>query len=293
MNALDPRSLAMINKAIDLVPGRHKGLVVYNEADSFSVGANIGLLLVAAKLRLWPVVRWMIGKGQRTYKALKYAPFPVVGAPAGMALGGGCEILMHCDAVQAHAETYTGLVEVGVGVIPGWGGCKEMLLRCCADPNRAGGPMPPIVKAFEAIGLATVARSAEEARDLLVLRQEDAITMNRDRLLADAKAKVLSLATDYVPPETEVVSLPGESAAIALGMAVDGFRRSGKATAHDTVVGKALAGVLSGGATDITETLDEDALLGLERDAFVALARNPASIARISHMLKTGKPLRN
>ena len=293
MNALDPRSLAMINKAIDLVPGRYKGLVVYNEAENFSVGANIGLLLVAAKLRLWPVVRWMVGKGQRTYKALKYAPFPVVGAPAGMALGGGCEVLMHCDAVQPHAETYTGLVEVGVGVIPGWGGCKEMLLRGFADPKRAGGPMPPIVKAFEAIGLATVARSAEEARDLLVLREGDGITMNRDRLLADAKAKVLSLVTDYAPPVAEPVSLPGESAAIALGMAVDGFRLTGKATAHDAVVGKALAGMLSGGATDITETLDEEALLGLERDTFVALARNPASIARISHMLKTGKPLRN
>ena len=293
MNALDPRSLAMINKAIDLVPGRYKGLVVYNEAENFSVGANIGLLLVAAKLRLWPVVRWMVGKGQRTYKALKYAPFPVVGAPAGMALGGGCEVLMHCDAVQPHAETYTGLVEVGVGVIPGWGGCKEMLLRGFADPKRAGGPMPPIVKAFEAIGLATVARSAEEARDLLVLREGDGITMNRDRLLADAKDKVLSLATDYAPPIAEPVSLPGESGAIALGMAVDGFRLTGKATAHDAVVGKALAGMLSGGATDITETLDEEALLGLERDTFVALARNPASIARISHMLKTGKPLRN
>ena len=293
MNALDPRSLAMINKAIDLVPGRYKGLVVYNEAENFSVGANIGLLLVAAKLRLWPVVRWMVGKGQRTYKALKYAPFPVVGAPAGMALGGGCEVLMHCDAVQPHAETYTGLVEVGVGVIPGWGGCKEMLLRGFADPKHAGGPMPPIVKAFEAIGLATVARSAEEARDLLVLREGDGITMNRDRLLADAKAKVLSLVTDYAPPVAEPVSLPGESAAIALGMAVDGFRLTGKATAHDAVVGKALAGMLSGGATDITETLDEEALLSLERDTFVSLARNPASIARISHMLKTGKPLRN
>ncbi len=293
MNALDPRSLAMINKAIDLVPERYKGLIVYNEAENFSVGANIGLLLIAAKLRLWPVVRWMVGKGQRTYKALKFAPFPVVGAPAGMALGGGCEILMHCDAVQAHAETYTGLVEVGVGVIPGWGGCKELLLRCCADPNRAEGPMPPIVKAFEAIGLATIARSAEEARDLLVLRPQDGITMNRDRLLADAKARVLSLAADYLPPEAESISLPGETAALALGLAVDGFRLTGKATVHDAVVGKALAGVLSGGATDITETLDEDALLGLERDAFVQLARSPASIARIAHMLKTGKPLRN
>ncbi len=293
MNALDPRTLSMITKAIELVPGRYKGLVIYNEADNFSVGANTGLLLIAAKLRLWFAARWIIGKGQKTYKALKYSPFPVVGAPAGMALGGGCEVLMHCDAVQAHAETYTGLVEVGVGVIPGWGGCKEMLLRCFADPRRAGGPMPPIVKAFEAIGLASVARSAAEARDLLVLRPGDGVTMNRDRLLADAKAKVLALAVDYTPPEPAEISLPGETAAIALGMAVDGFRLSGKATPHDAVVATALAGVLSGGGTDITDTLNEDELFGLERDAFVQLAQNPASIARVSHTLKTGKPLRN
>ena len=293
MNALDPRTLAMVSKAIELVPRGHKALVIYNEASNFSVGANIGLLLIAAKLRLWFVVRWMVGKGQRTYKALKYAPFPVVAAPAGMALGGGCEVLLHADAVQAHAETYSGLVEVGVGVVPGWGGCKEMLLRRFADPNRAGGPMPPIIKTFEAIGMATVARSAEEARDLLVLRPDDGITMNRDRLLADAKAKALALARDYSPPQEAEISLPGETAAVTIGMAVDGFRLSGKATPHDVVVSKALAKVLSGGKTDITESLTEDDLLDLERDAFVSLARYPASIARVSHMLKTGKPLRN
>ena len=293
MNALDPRSLSMISRAIDLIPGRFKGLVVYNEASNFSVGANIGLLLIAAKVRLWPLVRWMAGKGQKTYKALKYAPFPVVAAPAGMALGGGCEVLLHSDSIQAHAETYSGLVEVGVGVIPGWGGCKEMLLRRFAEPNRAGGPIPPIIKAFETIGLATVARSAEEARDLLILRPADGITMNRDRLLADAKAKVLALATDYTPPEPPQISLPGETAAIIINLTVDGFRLSGKATAHAVVVSRALAQVLSGGDTDTTELLGEDELLALERDAFVSLAKTPATIARISHMLKTGKPLRN
>ena len=293
MNSLDPRTLSMISRAIDIIPGHHKGLVIYNEASNFSVGANIGLLLIAAKLYLWPVVRWMVGKGQKTYKALKYAPFPVVAAPSGMALGGGCEVLLHSDAVQAHAETYTGLVEVGVGVVPGWGGCKEMLLRRFAEPKRAGGPMPPITKTFEAIGLATVAKSAEEARDLQILRAGDGITMNRDRLLADAKAKVLALVDGYTPPEASEISLPGPTAAVAIGMAVDGFRLSGKATPHDVVVSRALAKVLSGGDTDITETVSEDELLELERDAFVSLARHPASIARISQMLKTGKPLRN
>ncbi len=293
MNSLNPFILAMIEKAIRLVPDGYKALVVYNEGSNFSVGANIGILLVAMKLRAWFAVRYLVGQGQNVYKALKYAPFPVVGAPSGMALGGGCEILLHCDAVQAHAETYSGLVEVGVGIVPGWGGCKEMLVRGWSNPDRRGGPMPPVIKAFETIGMAAVAKSAAEARDLLILRPDDGITMNRDRLLADAKAKALALVDNYAPPEKPEISLPGRTALVAMSMAVNGLRLSGKATPHDITVGKALAGVLSGGDTDITETVTEDHLLGLERDAFVALSRTPASIARVSHMLKTGKPLRN
>jgi len=153
--------------------------------------------------------------------------------------------------------------------------------------------MPPVIKAFETIAMAAVAKSAAEARDLLILRPDDAITMNRDRLLADAKAKALALAENYAPPEKPEISLPGKTALAAMSMAVDGFRLSGKATPHDVTVGKALAGVLSGGDTDITETINEDGLLALERHAFVALSRTPESIARVSHMLKTGKPLRN
>ncbi len=293
MNSLNPLILAMIEKAIRTVPNGYRALVVYNEATNFSVGANIGLLLIAMKLRAWFAVRYLVGRGQDVYKALKFAPFPVVGAPSGMALGGGCEILLHCDAVQAHAETYTGLVEVGVGVIPGWGGCKEMLLRWVANPDRPGGPMPPVVKVFETIGMAEVAKSAAEARDLLIVRPSDGITMNRDRLLADAKARVLALVEGYAPPRKQEISLPGRTALAAMSMAVEGFRLSGKATPHDVTVGKALAGALSGGDTDITETLGEDDLLGLERRFFVELARTRESRDRVQHMLKTGKPLRN
>ncbi len=293
MNALDPLSLMMAEKAIKLVRERFKALVIYNEASNFSVGANIGLLLIAAKLRAYFVVRALVKKGQKVYKALKYAPFPVVGAPSGMALGGGCEVLLHCDAVQAHAETYAGLVETGVGVIPGWGGCKEMLFRWFFDDKRPKGPMPPVIKAFETIGMAQVAKSAAEARDFLILRPGDGITMNRDRLLADAKAKALQLASNYRPPEEKPITLPGPTAKALMDMAVKGFRLSGKATPHDVVVAGALANVLSGGDTDITETVTEDQVLELERDSFVTLARNAASIDRVQHMLKTGKPLRN
>ncbi|MFQ5764631.1 MAG: 3-hydroxyacyl-CoA dehydrogenase, partial [Rhodospirillales bacterium] len=146
---------------------------------------------------------------------------------------------------------------------------------------------------FETIGMAAVAKSAAEARDLLVLRDGDGITMNRDRLLADAKAKALALVDGYEPPERAEISLPGRTAMAAMSMAVDGFHKAGKATAHDVTVGKALAGVLSGGDTDIAETIGEDDLLDLERETFVALSRHPASIARVKHMLDTGKPLRN
>jgi len=293
MNSLNPLTLGMVEKAIRLVPNRHRALVIYNEGENFSVGANIGLLLIAMKLRAGFAIRYLVRKGQSVYKKLKYAPFPVVGAPSGLALGGACEILLHCDAVQAHAETYTGLVETGVGIVPGWGGCKELLLRWIADKKRPGGPMPPVIKTFETIAMASVAKSANQAKELLFFRPGDGITMNRDRLLADAKAKALALAASYVPPERPRVSLPGKTAIAALSLAIDGFRRIGKATPHDVVVGKRLAAVIGGGDTDVTETLGEDDLLALEREAIVELSRHPASVARVAQVLKTGKPLRN
>ena len=293
MNAIDSDILAMIGQALSIVPGAYQGLVIYNEGANFSVGANLGLVLFAANTAAWDDIEATVSGGQQAYKALKYAPFPVVGAPSGMALGGGCEVLLHCDAVQAHAEIYMGLVEVGVGLIPGWGGCKELLLRWWGNKRRPGGPMPPVSKAFETISMACVSTSAADARRLLFLRHDDGITMNRDRVLADAKARVLALACDYAPPEAPQPSLPGATARTALQMAVDGFHKVGKASDYDTVIAGALADVLSGGDTDITETVDEDALLNLERRAFMSLVKRPQTIARIEHMLETGKPLRN
>jgi 3-hydroxyacyl-CoA dehydrogenase len=295
MNALDEGVLRMLERAQELVDGdRFVALVISNDGENFSVGANIGLALFAANIALWPAIEMSVAQGQETFQRLKRAPFPVVGAPAGMALGGGCEILLHCSAVQAHAETYMGLVEVGVGVVPGWGGCKELLLRWATAPKRPGGPMPPVAQAFETISTARVSTSAEEARELLFLRPGDAITMNRDRLLADAKARALALlAAGYRPPEPIEVALPGASGRAALEMAVAGFRASGLATAHDVVVAGHLARVLTGGDTDLTETVAESDLSRLEREAFLALVRTPATLARIETMLETGKPLRN
>ena len=296
MNAVDGDIMAAYGKAIGLIgdgKGQWKALVIHNEADNFSVGANLGLALFALNIGLWPQIEEMVEGGQRTYRALKYAPFPVVAAPSGLALGGGCEILLHSDHVQAHAETYMGLVEVGVGLIPAWGGCTEMLARYSKNPKAPKGPMPPIATAFETISLAKVAKSAAEAKDLMYLRASDGITMNRDRLLADAKAKALELAQSYTPPEKTTYTLPGPTGRTALELFLEGFALQGKATPHDQVVCGALAEVLTGGNADITEPVTEERMLSLERKAFMELVRTSGTIDRVEHMLTTGKPLRN
>ena len=293
MNSIDPEIMALLGKTVALATKSHKGIVIYNEGENFSVGANLGLALFAANVAAWPMIEEMVGGGQAAYKGVKYSPVPVVGAPSGMALGGGCEILMHCSAVQAHAETYTGLVEVGVGLLPGWGGCKELLARWQANPALPRGPMPAVAKAFEVISTAQVSKSAAQAQGLGYLRPTDGITMNRDRLLFDAKAKVLALAPGYTPPKPAEYRLPGPGGRVALELAVDGFAAQGKATPHDVVVSKAVARVLTGGDADALDTLTEDDVTTLERTTFMSLVRNPASLARTEHMLNTGKPLRN
>jgi 3-hydroxyacyl-CoA dehydrogenase len=313
MNALDDQVFDAYAQAIKLIgkgDGPYKAMVIYNEGSNFSAGANLGLALFAMNIALWPQIEELVAGGQKIYKALKYAPFPVVAAPSGLALGGGCEILLHADHVQAHAETYCGLVEVGVGVIPGWGGCKEMVLRYQEEEREAydkatGGkrlwfspkntPMGAVRKAFETIAMAKVAKSAQEAKELRYLKKTDGITMNRDRLLFDAKQKALALAKDYKAPEpvTEI-RLPGPSGRMALDMAVSDLRKSGKATPYDVVVSGAVARVLSGGEkADWTKPMGEEDLYRLEREEFMKLVKNEGTLARIEHMLEKGKPLRN
>lgn len=291
----------------------YKALVVYNEGGNFSAGANLGIALFMINIAMWPQVEEFISRGQRVLMALKFASFPVVSAPSGLALGGGCEILLASDAVQAHAETYTGLVEVGVGLIPGWGGCKEMLLRARErerskfkkDLGKIGAksmwfapdttPMGPARKAFEVIGTATVAKSAHDAVDIGYFRDTDGITMNRDRLLFDAKQRALKLAENYQPPvKADDIRLPGAGGKAALDMAVADLRKSGKATPYDVVVSGYLASVLTGGAKgDWTVKMTEDDLLKLELSEFMKLLKNEGTMARIEHMLDKGKPLRN
>ncbi len=293
MNTLDIEIMALIQQTISKVSEQFVALVIHNEGKNFSAGANIGLLIHAMHHGDWAAVEQLVHQGQQTYQALKYAPFPVVGAPSGLALGGGCEILLHCDAIQAHAELYMGLVEVGVGLIPAWGGCKEYLRRWQMQPKLPKGPMPAIVKAFETIGLAKVSSSAIEAKELLFLSHSDGITMNKQRLLADAKACALSLVKGYHVPSSATYLLAGKTAQASLAMGIQALHATGKATDYDVNIAEKLAFVLSGGDTDITTALTETDLLVLELQAFVTLTKQAGTLARLEHILKTGKPLRN
>ena len=294
MNALDPLIMEILLAAVDISEGDEwKGILIANDSANFCAGANLGLALFAANLGAWGTLEDFIALGQETYQALKYAEVPVVSAATGMCLGGGCEILLHSDGVVAHSESYIGLVEVGVGIIPAWGGCKEMLARLTQEKLVGYGPMAAPMQAFENIGMAKVAKSAHQAKELGYLRESDRITMNRDRVLSDAKSFLLELAQDYSPPSPHVYHLPGPSGKAALEMALNDLATAGHATPHDlTVVGE-LAYVLTGGDCDHTDELSEEDILALERKAIASLARNELSLARMEHMLAKGKPLRN
>lgn len=285
MNTLDKDSLSLIRQSIDKVKADFAALVIHNDAENFSAGANLSLLLQAIHSKDWPAVTELITQGQQTYLQLKYSRFPVVGAPSGLALGGGCEVLLHCDAIQAHAELYIGLVETGVGLVPGWGGCKEYLYRWLHFSKRPGGPVPAISQAFETIAMAKVSKSAADAKQMLFLSATDGISMNKDRLLADAKTKALSLLPGYTPPQTYNFSLPGPSAEAALNMAISTLHLSGKITDDDVIIAKELAGVLSGGDCDIVQPLTESGLLALELKAFLYLVQQPRTLVKLEHLL--------
>ncbi len=314
MNTFDEQIFDLLEEVNKLISksDEYKALVIYNEGSHFSAGANLGLAIFMINIAMWAQVENFISRGQKVFMDLKFATFPMVSAPSGMALGGGCEILLASDAVQAHAETYCGLVEVGVGLLPGWGGCKEMILRFQEREKQAfknnlekidkqslwfspdTTPVGAVRKAFEVIGMATVAKSAFEAVDIGYFRDSDGISMNRDRLLYDAKQRAMELAKDYTPPEkVDNIRLGGAGAKMALDLAVSDLRKSGKATPYDVVVSDHLATVLSGGSADYTETLSEDDMLKLELTEFMKLLKHDGTLDRIEHMLSTGKPLRN
>ncbi len=300
MNTIDPDIFKTLQEACKIIPasnGQYKALVIHNEGSNFSVGANLGLALFAINIASWDTVELLIKEGQNTYRQLRYAPFPVVSVTHNMALGGGCELQLHMDAVVAHAETYTGLVEAGVGVIPGWGGCAQLLGRAyhaAQRPGLFGGPIPALAQIFEQIATAKVSRSAFEARDMMILLDgQHKITFNVDRLLNDAKKIALDLSKDYKAPQPYTYRLPGPPGKAAINLSVSAMKAVGKVTPHDEVVVDVLADVLTGGNTNIIKLMTEDDIYKMEFDGFMKLIRTPGSIARIECMLETGKPLRN
>ena len=294
MNIVGGDTIEMIDAAVRDASANFAAIVVANGGANFSAGANLMLLLLEAQEGNWDEIDLMVRSFQNATMALKQADVPVVVAPAGLTLGGGCEITLHAARVQAAAEAYIGLVEAGVGLIPAGGGTKEMLARAMDDLAAGADPLPRVRRVFETIGLATVSTSAPHARELGFLRDGDAITMNRDRLLEDAKAEALLLARDYTPPlPRTAIRVGGESVLAALKLGVHLAWRAGRISDHDALVGRKLAWVLAGGDARHPATLSEQQLLDLEREAFLSLCGERKTLDRIAHTLKTGKPLRN
>jgi 3-hydroxyacyl-CoA dehydrogenase len=284
LNTIDSDTISMGLEAVAIASKTMRALVIYNEAPHFSAGANLGLVIGWAQANAWKEIDNFLKRGQDMMSAIKFASIPVVAAPTGLVLGGGCEILLHCTAVQAHNKLNVGLVETLVGVIPGFGGCKEMLVRNQNAPHF-------VERMFEQIALAKTATSTEHAKALNYLRPNDGITLTHEDLLSDAKTRALELAVNHQPPKAAQISLPGSLSHAIL--ATNFERLKPEALPHDKVISKHLAEVLSGGKSQSEASLSETDILALEREHFIALCKIPETIARMETMLKTGKPLRN
>ncbi|HXN99324.1 MAG TPA: 3-hydroxyacyl-CoA dehydrogenase/enoyl-CoA hydratase family protein [Candidatus Acidoferrales bacterium] len=296
MNSIGGDIVAMIHSGIGRLNSGFDAMVIANQAPNFSVGANLMLLLISAQEGEWDDIHMAVRQFQRVNMAIKYAPGPVVSAPQGMALGGGCEISMHSARIQAAAESYIGLVETGVGLVPGGGGTKEMLIR--ANEHSAGGESLDLFHAlkpvFETIAMAKVSTSGEEARSLGFLRPADLISMNRDRQVADAKSTALAmLRAGYHPPAPAEIRVLGNEFLAAAKLAIHMLVRGEFATEYDGVVSRKLANILAGGGLSAPQTVSEQYILDLEREAFVSLCGERKTQERVAHTLKTGKPLRN
>jgi 3-hydroxyacyl-CoA dehydrogenase len=296
LNTLGADAEQMIQAGLKEAAANFRALVVGNDAPDFSAGANIMLVLLEAQEGNWDEIDLMVRTFQRMTLAMRYADVPVVVAPAGLTLGGGCEVAMHGDRAQASAESYMGLVEVGVGLLPAGGGTKELLARAMDHAPKAPLDLLPFVQpVFETIAFAKVSTSAAQARQLGYLRDVDGVTMNRERLMADAKAVALVRAADgYRPPQPRrAIPVGGDTVFAALKLGVHLAWRAGRISDHDAVIGRAVARVLAGGSLPHQTTVGEEHLLDLEREAFLRLCGERKTLERIQHTLKTGKTLRN
>lgn len=297
MNTVGPGIIEMMERAVDEVEANWKGLVVANDAPQFSAGANLLLILNELDDDNPEDVEWLLARFQRANQRLRLSSKPVVVAPHGLTLGGGCEVVLGADAVCAAFESYVGLVEVGAGLIPAGGGCKELVRR--ADEAAPDAPatdlFPYVRRIFETVGMGKVATSAHEAQEMGFLRGTDRVVANRDRLLHDAREMVLAMAAaGYRPPVARTdIRVVGEPGLSALRVGLDQMVRAGYISEHDRVVGDALAWVLCGGEVSGSARVSEEYLLEMEKEAFMRLCGEAKTLERMEYILKTGKPLRN
>jgi 3-hydroxyacyl-CoA dehydrogenase len=296
MNTIGADVLAAINKAIDLAETNYQGLVVGNQAANFSVGANIGMIFMMAVEQEYDELNYAIKYFQDTMMRMRYSSIPTIAAPHGMALGGGCEISLHADKVVSAAETYMGLVEFGVGVIPGGGGSKEMALRASDLFHKGDVQLNVLQEHFLTIGMAKVATSAYEAFDLGLLQKgKDVVVVNKERQIAQAKQHALLMAeSGYTQPaKRKDVLVLGKQALGMFLVGTDSMEASHYISEHDKKIANKLAYVMAGGDLSEPTKVTEQYLLDIEREAFLSLTSERKTLERIQHMLKTGKPLRN
>jgi 3-hydroxyacyl-CoA dehydrogenase len=296
MNTVGGDTIQMLQAGVREAERNFAALVIGNEAQNFSAGANLMLLLLEAQEGNWEDIDAMVRAFQQANMALRLAGVPVVVAPGGLTLGGGCEISLHGDRVHAAAETYMGLVEVGVGLIPAGGGTKEMVARAIENaPSGTTDWLPPVQRAFETVAFAKVSSSAPDAQRLGYLRPIDSFTMNVERLLSDAKARALQRVKEgyHPPPPRTNIPVGGDTVLAPLKLGIHLAWRAGRISDHDAVVGRKLATVMAGGQLPHVSTVTEQELLDLEREAFLGLVGERKTLERIQHTLKTGKPLRN
>jgi 3-hydroxyacyl-CoA dehydrogenase len=296
MNALDDDIFEIVNEALNRAETDFDGLVVGSEADNFSAGANLFMVVVGAQQGMWDTLDGAIRKLQGLNMRMRYSPKPIVVAPAGLALGGGCEVTMHASRVVAAGELYIGLVELGAGVIPAGAGTKEIMRRVINPAMRTESAevLPFLQRAFLQIGQAKVAMSAEEARQMGILGPADRVVMNRGHLLTEAKKEVLHMvATGYAPPPPEKIYAAGRDMLGAMQVGAFSFMAGGYITEYDNHIARKLAHILTGGGLSKPQWVSEQYILDLEREAFLSLCGEEKTQARMWSLLQTGKPLRN
>lgn len=292
-NSIGAKTLEMFDRSHEEVLSNFRGLVVGNQGTHFCAGADIGMILHLAKEQNFEEIRKACRAFQGMTSRLRYAPYPVVSTPFGMTLGGGCEVMLYSDVAIAHGELYTGLVEVGVGILPAGGGTTEMLIRCMEGLPAGADAFPAVQAAFELIAMGKVSTSALDAQRLKFLRSTDRVVMNADRLLTEAKKEVLALADGYVAPQPRQVKVLGEAAFANLCTGAYGMKLAGFITEYEYHLAETIARVLSGGEINRSDVISESLLLELEEEAFLQLSGQEKTQERLAHTLKTGKTLRN